>query len=239
MSGVFLWTCPYCNRNATIISSNYSSDTHYFEENNKDGKLCINTIVTVCPNGDCKEYTISAYLFKACIQHGSWAIEGHPLLHWNLKPQSQARVFPSYIPKAILDDYQEACLIRDLSPKASATLSRRCLQGIIRDFHNIKETHLATAINKLNGKIDPLIWRAIDAVRSIGNIGAHMEEDINLIIDVEPQEASALIGLIEMLLKDWYIDRHEKEEQLQKIVGISTAKKAIKTGNSDPAKNTP
>lgn len=85
----------------------------------------------------------------------------------------------------------------------------------------------------MRDKIDPLTWQAIDAVRHIGNIGAHMEEDINLIIDVEPQEASALIGLIEMLLKDWYIDRYEKEKQLKEIVEISESKKKVKNLNVD------
>lgn len=238
MSEGYPWTCPYCNRNATIIGSNYSSHGHYFEENNKDGKLCIRTIVTVCPNRDCKEYTISAYLFKAQINHGDWETYGQPLLHWNLKPQSRARVFPSYIPRAILEDYEEACIIRDLSPKASATLSRRCLQGIIRDFQSITKKRLIDEIDALKDKIDPLTWQAIDAVRCIGNIGAHMEEDINLIIDIEPQEASALIGLIEMLLKDWYIDRYEKEKQLREIVEISKTKKEIKSTGTEKNDNT-
>jgi hypothetical protein len=30
---------------------------------------------------------------------------------------------------------------------------------------------------------------AIDHVRKIGNIGAHMEADINVIVEVEPKEA--------------------------------------------------
>lgn len=240
MAEGFLWTCPYCNRNATIVDSNYSTDYHRFEHNNKDGDLFISTSVIVCPNKNCKEYTISASLFKAVYigraGYGDWRCKGQPLLHWNLKPQSQARVFPSYIPRVILEDYEEACLIRDLSPKASATLSRRCLQGIIRDFHKITQKRLLDEIEALKDKIDPLTWQAIDSVRSIGNIGAHMEKDINLIIDVEPHEASALIGLIEMLLKDWYIDRHEKQKQLRKIVGISKTKKDIKKNNSVPEK---
>jgi hypothetical protein len=236
---LFLWACPYCNRNATITGSNFSNENHKFDHNNKDGDLLILTKVIVCPNPECKEFTISASLYKAIVNnYGIWVATGPCLLHWNLKPQSQARVFPSYIPKAILEDYAEACLVRDLSPKASATLSRRCLQGIIRDFHGITKGRLVDEIDALNGKIDPLVWQAIDAVRNIGNIGAHMEKDINLIIDVDPKEASALIGLIEMLLKDWYIDRHEKQQQLQNIVGISTAKKAIKSGTIAPALNT-
>lgn len=119
----FLWTCPYCNRNATILGSNYSHDYHHFEHNNKEGDLLLTTEVIVCPNSKCKEYTISACLFKSSFDNSSreWRRD-KLLLHWNLKPQSLAKIFPSYIPKAILEDYEEACLICDLSPKASATL---------------------------------------------------------------------------------------------------------------------
>ena len=56
-----------------------------------------------------------------------------------------------------------------------------------------------------------MTWDAIDAVRKVGNIGAHIEKDINVIIDVEPREAELLIGLIEMLLKDWYVVREERQ----------------------------
>lgn len=230
MAQTLPWSCPYCNRDTTLTESNLSSSSHYFNCNNKDDDLILETHVFVCPNPICKEYMIVANLRKRQwdTARDHWIEDIQPLLHWNLKPQSQAKVFPSYIPKPIIDDYEEACLIRDLSPKASATLSRRCLQGIIRDFHGIVESRLIDEINELEGKIDALIWQAIDAVRHIGNIGAHMEKDINLIIDVDPQEASALIGLIEMLLKDWYIDRHEKEKQLKGIIGIAEDKKEIK-----------
>ena len=46
-------------------------------------------------------------------------------------------------------------------------------------------------------------WAAIDAVRRVGNIGAHMEHDINVIVDVEPREAELLIGLVETLFREW------------------------------------
>ncbi len=226
----FQWICPYCDHAATITDSNYFTGFHRFNHNNKEGDLKLTTEVIVCPNVTCKQYTISASLHKCYYNtnYNAWQEDVQPLLHWNMKPRSQAKVFPSYIPKAILEDYEEACLIRDLSPKASATLSRRCLQGIIRNFHSIKKSRLVEEIDALQEIIDPMIWEAIDAVRHIGNIGAHMEKDINLIIDVEPQEASALLGLIEILLKDWYIDRHEKQKQLANIVKISTNKKQLK-----------
>lgn len=65
-----------------------------------------------------------------------------------------------------------------------------------RDFWVVKEKTHFDEINAINGKVDPAIWQATDAVRKIGNIGAHMEKDINLVIDVEPHEAQSLIQLI-------------------------------------------
>lgn len=159
---------------------------------------------------------------------GGWQNIGNPLLSWNLRPESSAKPFPDFIPAPILVDYREACLIRDLSPKASATLSRRCLQGIIRDFWGVSKNRLVDEIAAIEQQVDPLTWKAIDAVRSIGNIGAHMERDINVIVDVDPKEAEVLINLIELLLKDWYIARHEREQRLQAVVEVADNKKKSK-----------
>lgn len=61
-------------------------------------------------------------------------------------------------------------------------------------------------------------------MRNIGNIGAHMKKDINVIVDVEPKEAELLVGLIEILLKDWYIARHERQQHLANIVKVAQTK---------------
>jgi hypothetical protein len=182
------------------------------------------TKVVVCPNPLCREYKITAGLHKAKFNGSSWSYTKEPFEAWQLKPRSLSKPFPDYIPKAILDDYKEACLIVSDSPKASATLSRRCLQGMIRGFWKIVKPRLIDEIKELEGKIDPNTWRAIDGVRSVGNIGAHMEKDINLIVDVDPEEANALIGLIEFLLKDWYVARHDREEHMQKVIDLAKLK---------------
>jgi hypothetical protein len=231
------WTCPFCNQNATLTEPNVSGHNHRFENGNKYGDLFISTVVVVCPNTDCKEFSLRAILSKA-VYEGVWRL-GDEKQSWQLIPASVAKVFPSYVPQPILDDYNEACLIRDLSPKASATLSRRCLQGIIRDFWKVSKPRLVDEIEAIKDKVDPLTWQAIDAVRHIGNIGAHMEKDINLIIDVDPQEAGLLIGLIEMLIKDWYLVRHEREEQLRAVVKLSDDKKQSKLQAKNPQPQSP
>jgi len=161
---------------------------------------------------------------------GYWK-RGDFLESWNLIPPSEAKVFPEYVPEPIREDYVEACLIRDLSPKASATLSRRCLQGMIRNFWGIKKARLVEEIEELKGKTDSLTWKAIDAVRSIGNIGAHMEKDINLIVDVEPEEAQKLIELIELLVRDWYVTRHNRQGSLEAIIQVKKSKDAAKSSS--------
>lgn len=224
MSKSYSWTCPYCSRVATITGNNISSDVHSFNQNNKTGQLGLRTFVTVCPNSECREFVIEAALYKADY-NPNLRLVGDPILEWSLRPQSSAKPFPEYVPAPIRQDYEEACLIASLSPKASATLARRCLQGIIRDFWGIQKSRLIDEINELNGKIDGTTWQAIDAVRSIGNIGAHMEKDINLIVEVDPEEADMLLRLIEVLLQEWYIRRYEREKHMQKVIAAAEAKK--------------
>lgn len=236
MADVFHWTCPFCDRDTTATGEDYQRG--HFELNHKssDGFRYFKTMLIVCPNPKCKMFTLTLAMYEYTFVNpvppavgAGWRV-GKKLQEWNLIPPSNAKVFPDYIPKPVRDDYVEACLIRNLSPKASATLSRRCLQGMIRDFWGVSKSRLVDEIDAIKDKTDTLTWGAIDAVRKIGNIGAHMEKDINVIVDVEPNEAQLLIGLIELLVKDWYIAKHEREERLKTIVAVSEAKTATKTG---------
>ncbi|MFH0775583.1 MAG: DUF4145 domain-containing protein [bacterium] len=147
------------------------------------------------------------------------------LQEWSLIPPSASKHFSDYVPQAIREDYGEACLIRDLSPKASATLSRRCLQGILRDFWKVKPGRLVDEIEEVKDRIDLITWDAIEAVRKLGNISAHMEKDINIIVDVDPKEAALLIGLIEMLLKEWYVAREERKVRMDTLIAAAASKK--------------
>jgi hypothetical protein len=52
-----------------------------------------------------------------------------------------------------------------------------------------------------------------------------MEKDINTIIDVDPDEADKLIGLIETLIKEWYVARHERRKRMEELAAIGNSKK--------------
>ncbi|WP_342622665.1 DUF4145 domain-containing protein [Pseudomonas alkylphenolica] len=220
------WQCPYCRHNATIGPANRSINAHYFDHGNYVGEhLGLVAYVTVCPNMECKQIVVDVDLYNTKITSNGRTIVGGPMQKWKLLPASDAIAFPEYVPQAIRQDYEEACKIKNLSPKASATLARRCLQGIIRDFKGIVKKRLVDEIEALRDQVDPDTWDAIDAVRQIGNIGAHMEKDIDVIIDVDPEEAQLLIELIETLIKDWYIARHKRQQHLEKIKAAAASKK--------------
>lgn len=228
----FSWTCPFCDRRTTVTPHDRTSGSAGLGIENAHGPRVGSVSFIVCPNPECKEFVLAASLHEG-YRVSSGVVRDKLLSYWSLVPPSNAKVFPDHVPQPIRDDYTEACLIRNLSPKASATLSRRCLQGMIRDFWEIKKNRLVDEINELQNKVDPLVWDAIDATRSVGNIGAHMEKDINIIVEVEPGEADQLIKLIELLVKEWYVNRHEREQSLRAIVKTAEAKKQAK--NSPPS----
>jgi len=220
------WTCPYCNRPCTVGDQDVSilgSEPVFI--NDKYGWYVGKFTVITCPTPGCEKQTMFAtvYTWQPGVGH-----QNTPLYSFNLIPESNAKPFPDYIPQQLRDDYTEACSIKTKSPKASATLCRRCLQGMIRDFWKIKGKRLYDEIQELREKIDGDSWEAIDSVRAVGNIGAHMEADVDLIIDVEEGEADLLIGLIETLFEEWYVAKHVREERMANVANLAATKKAAR-----------
>jgi len=226
----FNWDCPTCGHAATIRSADYSYGHVTMKPPSKeDNYYCgIRYLYIRCPNEKCKSYELTVSHVPADYNPRGEDKYGEPISRWRFFPRSNAQVFPDYVPAPIREDYEESCLIAELSPKASATLSRRCLQGILRDFWKVKPGKLANEIAQIKDKCDHLTWDAIEAVRKVGNIGAHMEEDVNVIVDVVPGEAQLFIRLIETVVKDWYIATAERKKRLEDVVAVAKAKDAEK-----------
>ncbi|PSH68718.1 hypothetical protein CU102_12270 [Phyllobacterium brassicacearum] len=240
----FDWTCPHCGRSQIVETRTYDSRRSHLDiGDTAHGMLGLDWTAIRCTNHQCKEVTLSAQLIRIKRGPNSDHIRlGHPIETWLLRPTSNAKPQPDYIPQVLRLDYVEACLIKDLSPKASATLSRRCLQGMIRDFCGIAKGNLNDEISALRKLVEAdqaprgveaETMEAIDAVRQIGNIGAHMEKDISLIVEVEPNEAQAMIELIEMLFDEWYVSQHERQLKLERVKSIANAKQAVKKGQKN------
>ena len=230
------YTCPYCNHPTFVTNPNMGSYLHVinidekrFDDNTKRG---VYYEAIACPNPSCKKLTFIVTIQEVTKDNwDNWKDTGITMNQWQLLPESLAKPQPSYIPKAILEDYNEASKILKLSPKAAASLARRCLQGMIRDFYGIKKSTLNLEIGALEDEVSSEVWAAIDAVRSVGNIGAHMEKDVNLIIDIDSDEAELLIKLIEDLFEDWYVVRHDRQIRQSKLKDLAKEKQAMRSGN--------
>lgn len=209
------YLCPFCG----CVQSFYGSFT------------CVNNGIHSKSNSIPERWRESSFSFytiecsnAACNRISVLGINRTSKKQVDIVPQVTIKSYPNYIPEQIRNDYSEAVMIIDASPKAAATLFRRCLQGMIRDFWGIKAGRLYDEISELQEKVSVSQWAAIDALRKVGNIGAHMEKDVNTIVDIEPDEARKLMKLIELLFEKWYIARHDEEKLLGDIVNISSQK---------------
>jgi hypothetical protein len=104
---------------------------------------------------------------------------------------------------------REACKVLGDSPKASAALSRRCLQSILRDKAATTTKDLYDQIQEVisSGKMPTHIAEGLHAVRNIGNIAAHSLKSTTTgaIVDVEPGEAEWNLDVIEMLFDFYFV----------------------------------
>lgn len=116
---------------------------------------------------------------------------------------------PGEVPPSIAEDYKEACLVLADSPKASAALSRRCLQHLLRQAAGVKPGDLSDEIQQVldTNKLPSLIAENIDAVRNIGNFAAHpiKSKSTGEIVDVEPNEAEWNLDVLESLFDLYYV----------------------------------
>ena len=202
-------TCPYCNSKVATSDStikNYYFDFHRCVDKADDPRMVAFST-----------YQIAILNCPECRKESVDFVDATNRVH-HVLPAGVVRRCPDYIPKQIADDFIEAQLVLDLGPKSSATLCRRCLQGMIHDFWGVSDGNLAKEIRVISDRVSPETAQVLDAIRRIGNIGAHMEQDVNLIIDIDPDEASVLIELIGDLMDDWYVRRHELQARRERIL---------------------
>jgi hypothetical protein len=116
---------------------------------------------------------------------------------------------PSEVPPGIVEDYKESCLVLADSPKASAALSRRCLQNLLRQAASVKPGDLIDEIKQVvdSNKLPTTVSESLDAVRAIGNFAAHpiKSKVTGEIVDVEPEEAEWNLDVLESLFDFYYI----------------------------------
>jgi len=180
----------------------------------------------ICPNPDCKKsiyYLINAKLYQKSNSF-SWNIfldsngEEQVSKRELIRPKGSSRPpAPSEVPTDIAEDYTEACLVLPDSPKASAALSRRALQHLLRQAAGVKKGNLANEIQYVldSNQLPSYLSKSIDAIRNIGNFAAHPIKSTSSgqIVDIETGEAEWNLEVLEMLFDFYYVQPEKTKKR--------------------------
>lgn len=126
-------------------------------------------------------------------------------------PNSVARIpIPKEVDdQIVVNDYTEACNVLAESAQASAALSRKALQYILRNKIKVPHSSLSKEIQIVIDKnLLPVdLSEQLDVVRSIGNFAAHpiKSQSTGEIVSVEPGEAEWNLDVLEELIEYVYV----------------------------------
>lgn len=125
-------------------------------------------------------------------------------------PISSLRSCPKEVDNPqITQDFIEASSVLNISPKASAALSRRCLQNLLREKAGVTKKDLSKEIQEVidSRTLPSYLSDSIDAIRNIGNYAAHPLKSTasGEIIEVEPGEAEWALDVLEQLFDFYYV----------------------------------
>ena len=107
----FNWTCPYCDHAVTVTEANYrigSVELWLREGVSSGGTYPMHVEIIDCPNNACGKSTltfcINTTAYK-CIPSGPISLPqsrgGSLRQKWTLLPQSDATIYPDYVPEAV------------------------------------------------------------------------------------------------------------------------------------------
>ena len=149
-------------------------------------------------------------IFASSEFHPAYDGWGDELVSYLVRPKVAGRdPIPLEVPAEYAEDYTEACLVLSDSPKASAALSRRGLQHILRGKANVKHSDLYQEIQEILNKnmLPSHVAESLDAVRNIGNFAAHplKSKSTGEIVDVEAGEAEWNLDVIEALFDFFFV----------------------------------
>ena len=124
-------------------------------------------------------------------------------------PKGATRPLSPDVPTPFSGDFREASLVLADSPKASAAISRRCLQHVLREKAGVKKNDLSKEIDQVlaSRQLPGHLAEAIDSIRAIGNFAAHPLKSTNTgeVMDVEPGEAEWLLETLEGLFDFYFV----------------------------------
>ena len=220
-------TCPHCQKGVQFlrVSSGEMSVSAFQAESRKEH---LDIYSCWCPT--CSKIVLS--LAGRTVNFDGTSKQMKNCLIW---PRNSNRppAAPE-VPAHIGEDYNEAATVLPDSAKASAALSRRCLQTILLETAKVKEQHnLSRQIEEVLPTLPSYISKQVDAIRTVGNFSAHplKSEATGEIIEVEPGEAEWNLDTLDLLFDHYYV----KPTQTQ--LNIEAQNKKLEEAGKNPLKS--
>ena len=210
--------CPYC---ATTVHMNWSEtaleNIHPEESYLKDGYAIQ---YGFCP--ECCNLVIQ-------LQHGmslGWDENGC----WIDQIDEEQPIYPRYatarklhefIPHQYAELFRESEEVNNISPRASATLSRYLLQMLLHEELHIHKRNLEEELEELEGmnNVPSKLVSMLQIMRKIANFGAHPKKSTNSneIVELEEGESAIMLDLLEEVFDYIFVKPKQQEDFLKTI----------------------
>ena len=227
--------CPYCGYMYEVV---LGQNTYSNMFSSPGGSVAIHSLIFVCPHIACGKTELTVEAGSPPVSAGKGA-ERQRTCGELANSFFSARLLPieacgkqefktAEVPEAVFHDYDQACRLLKASPCASATYSRRCLQGMVRKKFKLKPGKFQNEIKTLasmNGTIRQEVIDALESVRKIGKFRAMPEDDVKVLVGVNYDEARQTLEVIEALLFDWFLAPADREKRAEALKAIIESKK--------------
>jgi hypothetical protein len=218
--------CPHCGR--MIYFEESGSSAYEYEKDEKPATPGVNAYDVAhgfCPS--CEQLIVmirEGKIKKAGYGDYLEDIQTVDILF----PRCPTRPLEPEVPELYRKEFEEAAGVITISPKASAAISRRLLQHVLREEAKVKKSDLSKEIDEFISRKDvpSYLSQAVDAVRNIGNFAAHPLKETNTgeVVNVENGEAEWLLDVLESMFDFLFVQpvrlAQRKTSLNQKLVAI-------------------
>ena len=158
--------CPHCGLQVTVDFEAFRPNPVYPKLNSRDARIYIE-------QGRCPSRKCLGLIVRTVAEAG----EESSTVKCIIPPVNEV-TFPGSLSPGILSQYKKAKKILPIDQNASAVMSRRCLQMLLREYFHIERGSLYCEMQELinKGKLPSYLAHDLDRVREIGNLGAHPEK---------------------------------------------------------------
>ena len=125
------------------------------------------------------------------------------------------------VPEKYASLYREASDVLDISSRASAALSRTCLQLLLREYGGVKQGNLASEIEQAveSQSLPTDLAETMGTIRTRGNYAVHPDKskEPGKIVDIEAGEAEWGLEILRALFEHYITKPKERKERMEEF----------------------